>query len=71
MFALSLSRAEHTRRYSIVAVAPAGWEVRCQEDQTLCRLDYYEDWHRVERALKSFQLEVSRLSENGWQVAPS
>jgi hypothetical protein len=71
MFDLSLSRADHVRRYSIVAVDPAGWEVRCQEDQTLCRLDYYEDWHRVERALKSFQLEVHRLSESGWHVASS
>ena len=69
MFELRLSRADHVRQYSIVAAAPSGWDVRCQEDQTLCRLDHYEDWHRVERALKAFQLEVSRLSEHGWQVA--
>ena len=69
MFELSLSRADHVRKYSIVAVAPSGWEVRCQEDQTTCRLDHYEDWHRVERALKAFQMEVRRLSETGWHVA--
>ena len=69
MFDLRLSRAEHVRRYSIHAVAPAGWEVRCQQDQTTCRLDYYEDWHRVERALNAFKMEASRLFESGWHVA--
>jgi hypothetical protein len=71
MFDLSLSHASHVRHYSIVAVAPSGWDVRCQEDQTLRRLDHYEDWHRVERALMLFRLEVSQLSESGWQVAAS
>lgn len=69
MFDLSLSRAEHVRHYSIVSAAPSGWEVRCEEDQTLRRLDHYDDWHRVERALMQFQLEVSRLSEDGWRVS--
>ncbi len=69
MFDLCLSRAEHVRHYSISAVAPAGWEVRCQEDETLQRLDYYEDWHRVERARQLFEREVSTLSENGWRIA--
>lgn len=69
MFELRLCRADHVRKYSIVAVAPSGWEVRCQEDQTTCRLDHYEDWHRVERALNAFKLEATRLSESGWQVA--
>ena len=71
MFELSLLRAEHVRHYSIAPVAPAGWEVRCQEDETVQRLDYYEDWHRVERALMLFQREVSMLSEEGWRVAPA
>lgn len=68
MFELSLSRADHVRKYSIVPVAPSGWEVRCEEDHTTCRLDHYEDWHRVERALNAFRLEASRLSESGWHI---
>jgi len=68
MFALRLSRAEHVRDYSIVQLTPSGWEVRCQEDQTLCRLDRYDDWHRVERALQTFQREADELAKNGWQV---
>jgi hypothetical protein len=71
MFELRLSRAEHIRRYSIVPVTPSGWEVRCQEDQTTYRLDYYEDWHRVERALNAFKLEANRLSQSGWQMVES
>jgi hypothetical protein len=71
MFELSLLRAEHVRHYSISAVAPAGWEVRCQEDETVQRLDYYEDWHRVERAQRMFEREVSELSEHGWRIMPT
>lgn len=71
MFALSLLRAQHVRHYSISAAGPLGWEVRCQEDETVQRLDHYEDWHRVERALRLFEREVSMLSENGWRVAPA
>jgi hypothetical protein len=67
MFARSLSRAHHTRRYSIHA-ASSGWEVRLEEDQTLRRFDRYEDWHRVERALMLFEREVAELSEHGWRV---
>ena len=71
MFALSLLRAEHVRHYSISPVAPSGWEVRCEEDETVQRLDHYEDWHRVERALKLFEREVSMLAERGWRIAPA
>jgi hypothetical protein len=71
MFARSLSRAHHTRHYSIHAGASSGWEVRLEEDQTLRRFDRYEDWHRVERALMLFEREVAELSENGWRVDPN
>jgi hypothetical protein len=27
---------------------------------------HYDDWHRVERALAAFRLEVSALEQQGW-----
>jgi len=27
----------------------------------------YHDWHRVERAMALFQLEVGQLTQRGWQ----
>ena len=68
MFSLSLRLADHTRHYSISAVAPSGWEVRLEEDRELRRHDFYQDWHRVERAQALFELEVQRLRERGWLV---
>ena len=46
----------------------AGWEVKLEADQELARHDNYHDWHRVERARAVFALEVSELTERGWQV---
>ena len=66
MFNRSLRLADHIRRYSIGAATPAGWEVRFEEDQHVRRRDFYEDWHRVERAQASFEREVVDLTERGW-----
>jgi len=66
MFSISLRNADHTRKYSIAALNPAGWEVKLEHEGELTRHVYY-DWHRVERALALFQLEVGELTERGWQ----
>jgi hypothetical protein len=68
MFALTLSQANHTRRYSAARTGLLGWEIRCEQDSKLQRLDHYQGWHRVERALAQFAYETSRLLESGWRV---
>ena len=69
MFQLSLQRADHVRRYSITPVRPFGWEVKFEEDRELRRKTIYQDWHRVERAMALFELEVLQLKANGWRLA--
>jgi len=69
MYQLSLQCADHVRRYSIHQAESAGWEVKLEEDRTLRRRDLYQDWHRVERAMALFELEVSELKAQGWRVA--
>jgi hypothetical protein len=69
MFAVNLHRAEHTKRYSISPLQESGWEVRLEEVRELKRRNYYHDWHRVERALATFRLEVSELTARGWAIA--
>jgi hypothetical protein len=69
MFQLSLQRAEHVRRYSITPARPSGWEVKFEEDRELRRKSVYEDWHRVERAMALFELEVLQLTASGWRLA--
>jgi hypothetical protein len=70
MFQLSLQRADHVRRYSITPVRPFGWEVKFEEDRELRRQTIYRDWHRVERAMALFELEVLQLKASGWRLAP-
>ena len=67
MFSISLRNARETRRYSISPLSSSGWEVKLEQAGEITRHVYYHDWHRVERALALFQLEVSKLTEHGWQ----
>ena len=59
MFDKRLRHAEHIRHYSITSSEESGWEVRLEEDDTLRRHTYYQDWHRVERAMAQFEREVT------------
>jgi|307.fasta_scaffold140927_1 hypothetical protein len=36
----------------------AGWDVREELDSTTVRVEHYEDWHRVERAMDRLEREV-------------
>lgn len=69
MFSIVLRKADQTRRYSISRLGASGWEVtREREGET--RHVCYKDWHRVERALAIFRLEVSDLTARGWKEIP-
>ena len=67
MFAISLRHADQIRRYSIGPLESSGWEVKLETDRQLMRHTTYHDWHRVERALAEFRLEVSDLTARGWE----
>src|SRR4029077_2984816 len=69
MFSISLRNADHIRHSSSGAHESSGWEVNLEEDSELTRRVFYQDWHRVERALASFKHEVSDLTVRGWQIA--
>jgi hypothetical protein len=66
MFTATLCKADRIRRYSISMLGASGWEVT-REDEGETRHVVYDDWHRVERALAMFKLEVSELTQLGWQ----
>lgn len=71
MYSIRLRRAAHVRDYSIRSIETLGWEVMYLENRTLRRLDLYDDWHRVERALVLFRREVAELTTDGWEVQPA
>jgi hypothetical protein len=68
MFSIALRHDEHTRKYRVTASQPSGWELTLTEDTKPTRQVHYDDWHRVERAMLTWQLEIDQLTEKGWQV---
>ena len=70
MFEKELQLAGHTRKFSIQDVGKAGWEVRDEQDNRVLKQVRYTDWHRVERALNMFHLQIDALEAAGW-IAPT
>ena len=68
MFSIVLRNAASTRRYWISSHGDSGWEVILEREGELPRHVWYHDWHRVERAMAMFRMEVSELTARGWQV---
>jgi hypothetical protein len=44
----------HTKRVTVTR-GDAGWEVREEHDSHVVRQVTYRDWHRVERAMQTFE----------------
>lgn len=61
----SFKKADHIRRYTIQNT-DSGWEVREEQDAEIVRHDFYQDWHRVERARVAMTLRMSELRDQGW-----
>jgi hypothetical protein len=55
----------HVHRFA-VAEGPQGWDVREEEDRTVLRQTFREDWHLVERDLQVFELKAAALRREGW-----
>jgi hypothetical protein len=69
MFQMRLRNAGRTRG---VQVREQGgrWEVSTEEDSRIVRSVRYDDWHRVERAVMAFKLEVSALEQQYLDESP-
>jgi hypothetical protein len=69
MYLRTLRNESHTHRFSITPEQPSGWEVREERDSAVLRRAHYDDWHRVERARRTFALEAFTLFRDGWTEA--
>ena len=67
MYEKRLRHAGHTRRFEI-REAGGAWEVRAEADSRVVKRARYDDWHRVERTMMAFALEISTLEQAGWTV---
>lgn len=68
MFAKELRQAGHIRKFSISERGGQGWEVREIQDDRVLKQICYTDWHRVERALHVFTLQIGDLERQGWRA---
>jgi hypothetical protein len=68
MLSIALRHAEHTRKYRVSPSDISGWDFTLLEDLRPIRQVHYDDWHRVERAMATLQLEVKELTAKGWLV---
>jgi hypothetical protein len=66
MFVKELRQAGHVRKFSIKKLGESGWEVRDVQDERVLRQVYYNDWHRVERAVNMFNILIEDLESRGW-----
>jgi hypothetical protein len=71
MYARTLRKADHERRFSIVSAGASGWEVRHEQDRYVIKRVLYDDWHRVERARMAIAAEAEILKRAGWNEAGS
>jgi hypothetical protein len=69
LYARSLRRASDVRRFTISNAGSAGWQVREEQNSCVVHEICYDDWHRVERAKKSFSLRAESLTSAGWTEA--
>ncbi len=68
MLSIALRHADHTRKYHVSPSHKSGWDLTLIEDLQPTRQVHYDDWHRVERAMATLQLEVTELTAKGWRV---
>ena len=68
MFNHRLENHGRTRGFLISSRAAGGWDVLEEMDRRVVREVHYDDWHRVERAVATLELEVRALTAKGWRV---
>ena len=71
MYARTLRKADHERRFFIVNAGSSGWEVRHEQDRDVVKRVLYDDWHRVERARMAIAAEAEILKRAGWNESDS
>jgi len=69
LFSKELRFAGHVRCFLINRLGREGWEVREEQDRQVVKQIRYTDWHRVERALSLFNMEIGQLESEGWIAA--
>ena len=70
IFTKTLVRGPHVRSFRILPLPVAGWMVSEEADQRIVQHQQLTDWHRVERAVTRFMVQVADLRREGWVDVP-
>ena len=62
MIMSELTVAGQRKRFTVTR-GETGWDVREESDSTIVREANYTDWHRVERALRMFALQLRDVDD--------
>ena len=62
MLTREFTQAGHTTRFTVER-DQVGWQLREERDDTVVRHLHYSDWHRVERAMRSLELEYRLVAD--------
>ncbi len=63
IFDRQLTNRGHTYRL-LVTQAIAGWDIKEEQDSVVVHVGHHDDWHRVERALRVFELKALATGES-------
>ena len=69
LFQKTLARASETVSFRIEHVAAAGWRTTKLANDRLTHQQHRTEWHRVERDVARFALEIEALRRQGWRDA--
>ena len=67
VFSRDLTDGSHHRRFAVERASDLGWSVREESDTEVIRQITYDDWHRVELAIRGFTVEAAELTRRGWR----
>jgi len=67
LFRRSLRHGPHVRSFSVEKAPAHRWQIRDVSDADLVRQVTCEDWHRVELAVRRFEVEAAQLVREGWR----
>jgi hypothetical protein len=67
IFSLNLTDGEHHRHFAVERAPNLGWSIRDESDTDVIRQATFDDWHRVELAIRGFTAEAAVLARHGWQ----
>ena len=66
VFARDLTDGFHHRHFAVERASEVGWQVLEESETEVIRQITYDDWHRVELAIRGFSLEAAELKRRGW-----